>query len=436
MSTAIEPVIFCFGANHRSADIALREKLHADEAAIRERLPRIRDEFGFMELASLSTCNRFEIFGVGSPSLTSEPALNELLHRALVSFDMLDQEAAARVKQAAYSLTGREAVRHLFSVAASLDSLVVGETQITGQFKQAIAIAQQAQTLGPFLNRLGQDALSASKKVRARTGIGRGRVSIGNAAVDLARKVFEDPTRRRFGIIGAGEMGEVTAKCVAAQKPRELMILNRRVERARDLAASIEGATSASLDQLDHALAACDVLIVTTGASHPVVTQSMVKNALRQRRGKTLLLIDISLPRNIDPVCGTLDDVYLFDIDDLKQVVDATRAEREKAAEDAARIIDDSVIEYERWLLHMTLAPALKQFNDHVTGLFHREADRKFAGKTFNEDQENHLRDLLDILASRLTADAGRGLKQLLEQGAGREGASLLTRLFRGGDSN
>ena len=435
MTVSDDSVIFCFGANHRSADISLREKLFAGEDDIRDRLPAIKDRFGFSELVTLSTCNRFEIFGVGPRNITADPAFSDTLHAAFVSFDAVGPEAADQVRQAAYSLTGRDAVRHLFSVAASLDSLVVGETQITGQFKQALAMADDAKTLGPVLTRLGQEALAASKKVRTQTAIGRGRVSIGHAAVELVKKIFSDPTTKNFLVIGAGEMAEVTARCIQQHKPKSLEIINRSLDRARALAMRLQTAEPRSLDHLADALATADVVISATGAPHTVVTKAMLTEAIRRRRGRTLLLVDIAMPRDIDPACSSMNDVYLFDIDDLKQVVEGNRQERLLAAEDAARIIDESVAGYEKWLAHMAVAPALQHFNMHLDQLFRREAERTLSRNSFqefNEEQTGRVWQLLDVLASRLTADAGRGLRNMVDQGKGQDAAELLIRLFRG----
>lgn len=429
-------MIFCFGANHRSADIALREKLFAGEDQILARLPVIKEQFGFAELATLSTCNRFEIFGV---TQADAPCVDDTFHDAFVAFDLLQHDTATRLRGASYALTGRDAVRHLFSVASSLDSLVVGETQITGQFKQALAIAEQARTIGPVLKRLGQDALATSKKVRTRTAIGRGRVSIGHASVELVKKIFNDPASRNFVIIGAGEMAEVTARCVLQYNPRSLTIVNRGLDRARDLRARILDSEPgkmvhiASLDQIDRVLDTADIVISATGSTGTIISRDHLASVLRGRKRRPLLMVDIALPRDIDPACGTLDEVFLFDIDDLRQVVDANRRDREAAAGEASLIIEESVTAYERWLAHMTVAPALSHFNSHIDQLFRREAARTLtrAGvNAFDEHQQALILQLLDVLASRLTADAGRGLKDLVNEGRGHDAAQLLTRLF------
>ena len=453
MTGTTESVIFCFGANHRSADISLREKLFAGEDVILERLPQIKARFGFSELATLSTCNRFEIFGVGSRAHATHPDFVANLTSALLSFDVMGQESAEQVRQAAYSLTGRDAVRHLFSVAASLDSLVIGETQITGQFKRAFAMAEDAQTLGPVLARLGQDALAASKKVRNQTAIGRGRVSIGHAAVELVKKIFNDPATKNFVVIGAGEMAEVTARCVLQYNPKSLHIVNRSLDRARELTGRLQGAKeiqklqvapvihAAALDHLAELIGNADVVICATGAPHHVVTKALVatskqcKSSRRLHRAQPMLMVDIGMPRNIDPACGYLDDVYLFDIDDLKQVVEGNRQDRLRAVDDATQIIDESVTSYERWLAHMTVAPALQQFNNHLAQLFHREAEKIFGKKISRheicDEQSDQIYKLLDILASRLTADAGRGLRSLVDEGKGQDAAALLSRIFK-----
>jgi glutamyl-tRNA reductase len=422
-------IIFCIGANHRSADISLREKFHAGASQIIERLPAIMKQFGFSELATLSTCNRFEMFGVAS----AHHDFSRSLHEAFVAFDMLGRDTAEQARRACYALTGNDAVRHLFSVAASLDSLVVGETQITGQFKQALTMAEQARTIGPLLTRLGQEALSASKKVRTRTAIGRGSVSIGHAAVDLVRKIFDDPAKRNFVIVGAGEMAEVTARCVQQHSPASIQIINRSLDRARALTARLQTGVAASMDQLESILHDADVVISATGAPGHVITKSAVAAVTRKRKGRPLLLVDIALPRDIDPGCGDIADVFLFDIDDLRQVIDNNRLDRMRAAEDAAAIIDESVAAWDRWLAHMTVAPALQHFNSHVDSVFRREASKTLSRAAFagiTDEQATHLWNLLDILASRLTANAGRGLRKLVDEGKGHDAAGLLMGLF------
>jgi glutamyl-tRNA reductase len=236
-------------------------------------------------------------------------------------------------------------------------------------------------------------------------------------------------------VIGAGEMAEVTARCIQQHNPKSLGIINRSLDRARALAMRLQGAEPLALDQLADALASADVVISATGAPHTIITKAMVNEAIRRRRGRTLLLVDIAMPRDIDSACSSLNDVYLFDIDDLKQVVEGNRKERLRAAEDAARIIDESVAGYERWLAHMAVAPALQHFNIHLDQLFRREAQKTLSRDSFqefNEEQTGRVWQLLDVLASRLTADAGRGLRNMVDQGKGQDAAELLMRLFRG----
>lgn len=408
-----EPLLFLLGVNHRSAPMELREQLFIEEARLAELLPQVKERFGFLEFAAISTCNRFELMGVatGAP----HEAVPEQLVAAFLELQRagsaMHKYTEEQLRQATYVLTERDAVTHIYRVASSLDSLVLGETQITGQFKDAIALALKLKTLGPNLSRLSQEALATAKKIRTQTAIGRKTVSISHAAVELAQKVFGELSDHKFLVIGAGEMAQVAARYVLSYKPKGLMIANRTVERAQDLVRELGFGTAYGLDDLPKLLAQADVVISSTSASSFVLNKAQIKNAQAQRRQRPLVLLDIALPRDIDPACGKLDDVFLFDIDDLQQVVGANVEERQKAAEEANTLIERSTEQFEAWRRTFALKPALAGFRAYLDELVQKEAKKtlgKEQYKVLTDKQRAGLDALMTALVSKISAEASR----------------------------
>lgn len=439
---ATVPRVFCFGVNHKTAGIHLREKIFAQEQQIIEKLPEVRSRFGFDELAVLSTCNRFELFGTSASGKVGHPGFPLELIDAIEALDALHTKDPGKpttnikreLGKVAYCLRDHDAARHLLSVAASLDSLVVGETQITGQFKDALAAATMAGTMGPILTRLGHDALATAKKVRTKTSIGRGRLSISHAAVDLVRKIFRDPADQNYVVIGAGEMAEVAARCIAQKNPRSLTIVNRSPDRARHLVESIGYGRSVSFEWLEDHLLAADVVISATAAPGHVISGRMVRNIMRGKsRGARLLLVDIALPRDIDPTCAEHDEVFLFDIDDLQQVVDQGREDRLAAAREASDIIDQATLNWTRWLNQIAVAPTIHAIRDQIDTTIRREALKTLSSDPLLDlrtDQKERLWKLFEVIAARLTARAARGLRQAVDEGEAEVASEILRRIF------
>ena len=405
-------VLFLLGANHRGASVELRESLYIAEEQLAALIPALRETRGFHELAVLSTCNRFEIFGVAprSPGLTTElqDAFLELhRHHGQLHQRFSDDD----VRAALYLHLDDDAVQHVYQVAASLDSLVLGETQITGQFKDALALAERAKTLGPTLSRLGQEALATAKKVRNQTDIGKRHVSISHAAIQLAQKVFGHLGDHRFLLVGAGEMSQVAARYIMGYKPKSIYIANRTVERARALVAELGAGEAFGLEELPGLIASADIVLSSTAAPGIVIDAGLVRRAQAARRGRPLILLDIALPRDIDPEAGRVDDVYLFDIDDLQQVVNSNLEERRRAAEDAQVLIDRSVQQFRAWQRTLTVKPALAAFRGYLDDLIAKEANRTLGRDHFRdltEKQRESLTALLEAIAGKIAADAAR----------------------------
>ncbi|MEO0602592.1 MAG: glutamyl-tRNA reductase [Myxococcota bacterium] len=320
--------LMAVGLSHHTAPVEVRERLALDEAGVRSTLDRLRRDDVVEEAMLISTCNRVELYAI--------PRSVEALQQYYGTFRGPTGE---RIDGHLYWLQGREAVRHLFKVASSLDSLVVGEPQILGQVKDAIRIAGESSALGRVLHPLTQRTMSVAKKVRTKTEIGKSRVGIGNAGVDLALQIFGNLEGKRCMLVGVGEMGRQVAVALLSAGLDELLIANRTFEKSVTLASEY-GGTPVPYDRLADYLPRADIVLTATGAQQPIVTVPMVRQALRQRRYETMFLIDLSVPRNIESRVDELGDAYLFNVDDLSRVVEEGKAARAQAAEQALELVD------------------------------------------------------------------------------------------------
>jgi len=311
---------FVVGATHQNTPLEMRERLalgaeaqasfHAEMAA----LP------GMRETALLATCNRVEFYGVAA-----EPGGAARLQSAFCSRQNFDEEAFGRIR---LSLSGREALQHLLEVAAGLDSQMVGENEIFGQVKEAYAAAQERRTTGPVLNRIFQKAFQAAKHVRTNTGIAMGQVSVASVAVDLAVDVFGDLAQARVLLIGAGEIGEKTARAFQSRGAPSLAVSSRTLERASALASSL-GAAAIPFEEAAGQLASFDIVVCATAAPQAVVPVAAAAAAIRKRPARPLLFVDMGMPRDVEPAVGRLQNVFLFNLDDLAAIAERNRGARE-----------------------------------------------------------------------------------------------------------
>jgi glutamyl-tRNA reductase len=327
--------LFVAGLSYRNAPLELRERLAIEEDKLREVLSDLQATSVVPEVVVLSTCNRVEVYGVAE-------APGEA--RALVFRHLCRQRGVelGLVEDALYTHLESDAVRHAFRVAASLDSMMIGEPQILGQVKDAFALAQACETVGPQLHTLFSQAFSVAKRVRTETEIARHAVSVSFAAVELAKKIFAGLSGRAVLLVGAGKMSELAAKHLVEQGAFPIYVANRTWSRAQDLARSLSG-TPVQWEELQTALGSVDIVVTSTGATQPVISQSMVARIMHGRRGRPLFFIDIAVPRDVEPGVDRLDDVYRYDIDDLKQVVDANLRERAREAQRAEALVEREV---------------------------------------------------------------------------------------------
>ena len=323
------------GLNHNTAPVEIREQVVFASGDIDGALTRLKDIDGVQEAVLLSTCNRTEFYVITTD--TGRDELRVWLHNER----NIDQPMGDTL----FTLDDDAAIRHIFRVACGLDSMVLGEPQILGQLKDAYRHAQQAGTAGKRLSRLFQHTFSVAKKVRTDTEIGASPVSVASAAVSLAQQFFAGFTKHTALLVGAGVTVELVAKHLASRNIGRMFVANRDVEKARDLASQF-GGFALPLSELDGTLPEADILITSTSAPEPIITLEQVKRAVAARKRKPIFAVDIAVPRDIEPEVAELDDVYLYTIDDLDKVILQGQGNREAAAADAGKILDDEIIRY------------------------------------------------------------------------------------------
>jgi glutamyl-tRNA reductase len=330
--------IILAGVSHKTCPVGIREALAS--LAVPDVLKRLRDQ-RFEEAVILATCNRFEICAA-VPDAEPRSFLSRLTR-------LMEEWSGRAVSEYAYQLSGSRAAKHLFSVAAGLDSLVVGEAEILGQVKQAYEAAQAHGTTGKVTNVLFQRALHVGKLVRTETGISAGQSSVASVAVALAERIFGSLQDKSVLILGAGQMAELTAKHLLAAKVRNLAISNRTWEKGLELATRFE-ATAVHWKDFPELLKQVDIVIGSTGAAFPVLTRQRVKQAMAARKGRSLFLIDIAMPRDVEASVQELDQVYLYAMEDLQEIVRENLSRRQKEIEAAARLVEQKAVEFDRWL--------------------------------------------------------------------------------------
>jgi glutamyl-tRNA reductase len=347
--------VIVVGVSHATAPIEVREKLAFRPWEALHSLARLREERLIREGVVLSTCNRTEIYAVEE----NEGAITRI--SALLS-DRLGHDAASFV----YVRRDRDATSHLFAVAAGLDSMILGEAQIQGQVKNAWEECRAES--GPVLNRMFQSALLAASRAREETGIGRGAASVSSAAVQLAKKIFGGLSGRRAMILGAGDVAELALECLLAEGVRVAIVANRTHERAQSLAMR-HGATAMHYDQCWESLRDVDVLICSTSSRHPVLTVERVRGSVEARGDRPLCILDIALPRDVDVTVGDLDNVFLYDLDDLRAAAAANLEQREENVPAAEAIIAAEVQKYWDWVAGLAAVPVVREFREEMDRL-------------------------------------------------------------------
>jgi len=356
------------GLNHRTADLDVRQRAAFPAQNLPEVLNRLTQKPGIEEGMIISTCNRVELLSRAEVPENGIEHLQEFLaERCGIPAD--------KVADLTYSHVGRQAVRHVFRVASALDSMVLGEAQILGQMKSFYGVAVGAATIGFYLNSLMQAAFHTAKRVRAETNIGEFSVSVSSAAVELSRKIFGTLAQKSILIVGSGKMGEIAARHMTSSGASSIRVTNRSPEAARALAERFQG-EAVSFQDLALWIARSDVVIVSTGSPDILIDRAMAQSVVWKRRHEPIVFIDISVPRNVDPEVGALDNVFCYDVDDLGAVVDANMGERQNAAAIAEKIVDEEVEAFAARIKSREVGPLVAQLQDRIEGICRAELQR------------------------------------------------------------
>ncbi len=395
--------LYVVGLSHKSAPIAVREKVALSGDALKEALGSLGRMDGVAEAMVVSTCNRVEVYVLADGL---EPAKRFFLDRTA--------EAAGHL----YERHGHEAVRHLFRVSAALDSMVVGEQQILGQVKEAYGVSAAAQVAGAFISRLCNRAFATAKRVRSETDIGRGASSVSQVAVELVEKIFGDLRGRGVLLVGAGKMGALSAKALADLGADRILVTNRSEERAAALAEQV-GGRAQPWERLTELLADADVVLVSTGAPSYVITRDLAAHAMKARRQRSICFIDVAVPRNVDPACGDLPNVFAYDIDDLQKVVHQTRQMREGEALRAEAIIEAEVMAFARERDARAALPVLASLRRHAEAIARAEAERTLVqvGAKLDEKGRKSVEAMARAIVNKLLHGPTARLKEAAASG-------------------
>lgn len=398
--------LLTLGISHRTAPIAIRERVALTSGDQSRRLESLAAVRGVDEALLLATCNRTELY-----CAAQEPATEALLDWVHEAWGLHDE----RLDEYFYSHLDAAAVRHLIRVAGGMDSLVLGESQILGQLKQAWQDAREAGTIGNLLDRLCQHAVTTAKSIRRRSAIGDKPISVAYTAIVLARRLFSDLESRRVLLVGAGEMIELCARHLNQQGVTRLSISNRDPDKAARLAAELD-ATAVAFSDLDSALPQADILITSTSSERPVITLEAVKQALSERRHRPMFIVDIAVPRDVDPAVESLDDVYLYTIDDLQQVVDENLEQRNTAARAAEPEVEAAVDRFIRWMNGARAADSLQLMRETAHGHSRELVERAMRRLEAGHDPKAVLEQLGTTLTNRILHAPSKHLRQAAEQ--------------------
>jgi len=394
--------ILLLGVNHKNTPLEVREKL-ALSSGYEEPLQALGKIEGLREYYLLSTCNRVEIL-----VLTGD---GEDVEKNLAGFLFGDALTPDQYEKHLYCYRNEEAIHHLFMVAASLDSMIVGESQILGQLKEAYRWSSKKKCTGPILNKLLHKSFSVAKRVRSETRIGSSAVSISYAAIELAKKIFGSLENKRVLLIGAGEMAELAAKHLVGNGAKDVVVANRTLERALDLAKRFNG-RAVGLDELLDQLEQVDIIVSSTGAPGIILHKEEVKPLMRNRRNKPLFFIDIAVPRDLDPALNDLGNVYLYDIDDLNNVVELNKAERDKEAIKASRIVDEESLKFKDWLVGLAITPTITALRTKGNKICQMELERTLPRlKNLTPKEQKSIEKMASAIVSKLLHDPVMYLK-------------------------
>lgn len=412
------------GMNHETAPVELRECLAKDPAHADRALAMMRELACVKEGMFLSTCNRVE-------ALFTTEQTDEAKGSVIAVLSKLGGMPSESLCSNLFTYEDRDAVRHIFRVASSLDSMVIGEPQILGQIKEAYTSATKENTTGVILNRLLHRAFHTAKRVRTETGISDAAVSVSYAAVELAKKIFYDFKGKKVLLIGAGEMAELAARHLLSQGVSAITVANRTFQKAVEVAQVFKG-VPVSFEEIEAQLLEADIVISSTAAPGYVITHDQVKGSMKKRRNRPLFFIDIAVPRDVEPEVNDLENVYAYDIDDLKGIIQVNLGQRKEEAVKAERIVEEEVIKFEQWLKTLEVVPTIVSLKEKAETI--RQAELKKSLSSLGELSPSQMKSLEALTLSiteKILNDPILFLKQKADRPLGKSYLDTARRLFR-----
>jgi glutamyl-tRNA reductase len=415
--------IVVVGLSHHTAPVEIRERLAFAPTAMEKPLSQMVRLPAVAEALIVSTCNRVELYAA-----TKEPdTAIASLRRFVADFHGVVLE---EVQQHLYDSQGEEAIRHLFRVASSLDSMIIGEPQILGQIKTAYGYAVEFKTAGLILNRFLHKAFSVAKRVRTETGIASNAVSVSFAAVELARKIFDRLDDKAVMIIGAGEMCELAARHFVSNGVTRVLVTNRTFERAEKLAAEFQG-KAVPFEEFTEHLAQVDIILTSTGAPNFILGHRQMEEVLRRRKHRPMFLIDIAVPRDIDPKVNSLDNVYLYDVDDLQGVVQANLKERQKEAHRAEAIVNEEIGQFHLWLRNLDVKPTIVALRKRLEEISAQEVAKTFGNlKDLTDQQRRGIEVMASAIVNKILHRPTMVLKRTQNDSSGEDYVDAVRELF------
>ena len=411
------------GVNHKTTPVEIREKLAFTKGKIEESVNHLFNFPDIIEHTILSTCNRVEIYARAN----SQDSAIKSIKQFICDFHQL---SLVELEDHFYSYSNKEAVEHLFRVSSSLDSMILGEAQILGQVKEAYSLARDLRSTGLVLNQLFEKAFSIAKKVREETGIAERSVSISSAAVELAQKIFDDLENHTVMLVGTGEMAELAAKHLISYGDKTVYVTSRTYERAANLARTLNG-SALDFEAFKNELHRADIVITSTSAPNFIIKKEIVEKAIHERKNKPIFFIDIAVPRDIEPDVNDLENVYLYDIDDLQVVVSANIKEREKEAKNAMNFISQEVTKFNNWVGALDAVPTIVEIRKKAENIRKQEIEKTLKKIShLSEDDKQLLRQMSSSMINKILHKPTIKLKQKTQSEDGHVYLKAIRHLF------
>ena len=411
------------GVNHKTTPVEIREKLAFTKGKIEQSVDHLFNFPDIIEHTILSTCNRVEIYARAN----SQDSAIKSIKQFICDFHQL---SLVELEDHFYSYSNKEAVEHLFRVSSSLDSMILGEAQILGQVKEAYSLARDLRSTGLVLNQLFEKAFSIAKKVREETGIAERSVSISSAAVELAQKIFDDLENHTVMLVGTGEMAELAAKHLISYGVKTIYVTSRTYERAANLARTLNG-SALDFEAFKNELHRADIVITSTSAPNFIIKKEIVEKAIHERKNKPIFFIDIAVPRDIEPDVNDLENVYLYDIDDLQVVVSANIKEREKEAKNAMNFISQEVTKFNNWVGTLDAVPTIVEIRKKAENIRMQEVEKTLKKIShLSEDDKKLLRQMSSSMVNKILHKPTIKLKQKTQSEDGHVYLKAIRHLF------